>query len=145
MKTPLPMMRQGDVGLQQINTLPAGLKEVPLDKGRVILAYGEVTGHAHAIDPAWESAGAAVQESYDAARVPALDAARATEIAEATIARAKTKARLLEAPDGTRFLEVVEPVALRHEEHAPIDLAPGVYQVIQQREYSPEEIRRVAD
>lgn len=26
------------------------LTEVPADKGRVILAYGEVTGHAHALD-----------------------------------------------------------------------------------------------
>jgi len=40
--------RQGDVLLQQIDTLPAGASPVEWDE-RVILAYGEVTGHAHAI------------------------------------------------------------------------------------------------
>ena len=106
-KQPLPLMRQGDVGLQRVSSMPDGMKEIPLDKGRVILAYGEVTGHAHAI-----------------ADTP--------------------KAKLWDA-GAERFLQVLEHTSLRHEEHAPIDLEPGIYQVIQQREYSPEEIRRVAD
>lgn len=42
-------VRQGDVLLQAVSEVPDGLKPVPLDKGRVILAYGEVTGHAHAV------------------------------------------------------------------------------------------------
>jgi len=42
--------RQGDVLLVQIDSLPNKLKPVPLDQARVILAYGEVTGHAHAIE-----------------------------------------------------------------------------------------------
>lgn len=49
--TPTQMLyRQGDVLLQRVDEIPAGLKDVPLDKGRVILAYGEVTGHAHAVE-----------------------------------------------------------------------------------------------
>jgi hypothetical protein len=36
-------------------------------------------------------------------------------------------------------------VALEHEEHDTIRLPPGNYQVIRQREYSPDEIRNVAD
>jgi hypothetical protein len=45
------------------------------------------------------------------------------------------------------FLNVTgdEPVALEHDEHSTIDLPPGPYRVIRQREYSREEIRRVAD
>jgi hypothetical protein len=43
------MARQGDVLIEQVNTIPADTKPVPRDGGRVILAYGEVTGHAHAI------------------------------------------------------------------------------------------------
>lgn len=38
-----------------------------------------------------------------------------------------------------------EPVALEHDEHDSITIAPGNYQVIRQREYSPEAIRNVAD
>ncbi len=32
-----------------------------------------------------------------------------------------------------------------HEEHGPVTLPPGDYEVTIQREYSPEEIRNVAD
>lgn len=43
-------VRQGDVFLERIEVIPAGAKERKRDKGRVILAYGEATGHAHAVD-----------------------------------------------------------------------------------------------
>jgi hypothetical protein len=44
-----------------------------------------------------------------------------------------------------RFLLVEEQVEVLHEEHATITVPPGVYEIVRQREYSPEEIRRVAD
>jgi hypothetical protein len=48
--------------------------------------------------------------------------------------------------DGVLYLQVTASVAkLIHEEHATIELPQGVYQVWQQREYSPGEIRRVYD
>ncbi|MBV9125355.1 MAG: hypothetical protein JO112_18525 [Planctomycetes bacterium] len=44
------------------------------------------------------------------------------------------------------FLRVVAPsVRVVHEEHKPIILPRGTYRVWQQREYSPEAIRRVLD
>jgi hypothetical protein len=42
-------IRQGDVFVTRVTAIPAGTTEVPRDAGRVVLAYGEVTGHAHAI------------------------------------------------------------------------------------------------
>lgn len=42
--------RHGDVLIIRIDKMPEGVKPVPDDNGRTILAYGEVTGHAHAID-----------------------------------------------------------------------------------------------
>lgn len=42
--------RHGDVFIQKICDLPKGAKLQNRDGGRVILAYGEVTGHAHAIE-----------------------------------------------------------------------------------------------
>jgi hypothetical protein len=42
--------RQGDVLIQPVDEIPAGLQPVPLDNGRVILADGEATGHAHAVE-----------------------------------------------------------------------------------------------
>lgn len=44
------LYRQGDVLIAATDTIPDGLTEVPRDNGRIVLAYGEVTGHAHAID-----------------------------------------------------------------------------------------------
>jgi hypothetical protein len=41
--------RQGDVFIVPIEAIPAGAAPVERDAGRVVLAYGEVTGHAHAI------------------------------------------------------------------------------------------------
>jgi hypothetical protein len=44
------------------------------------------------------------------------------------------------------FLSVGENgVSLVHEEHKPIVLPPGDYEITRQREYSPEAIRNVAD
>jgi len=43
------MFRHGDVLIVPIKTAPEGLPKIPRDNGRVILAYGEATGHAHAI------------------------------------------------------------------------------------------------
>ena len=44
--------RQGDVLLVAVGSIPAAAKAHvrKADAGRVILAYGEVTGHAHALD-----------------------------------------------------------------------------------------------
>lgn len=44
-----------------------------------------------------------------------------------------------------RFLRVGETSLLIHEEHATIALPPGEYEVRHQREYSPEDLRQVAD
>jgi hypothetical protein len=41
--------RQGDVMLEKISALPAKVKRVPAEGGRLIVARGEVTGHAHAV------------------------------------------------------------------------------------------------
>jgi len=46
----MKMYRQGDVMIVAIGSIPAtATAEVPRDNGRIVLAYGEVTGHAHAI------------------------------------------------------------------------------------------------
>lgn len=54
-------------------------------------------------------------------------------------------ATLHELPEGKHVLEVCDPVALEHQEHSPIPLCRGHYEVIRQREYDPEEVRRVQD
>jgi hypothetical protein len=107
-------IRQGDVLVRRVQELPEGATEVAPDPERgVVLAYGEVTGHAHVLTP--------------------------------------TKTRMWEAA-GQRYIDVVEPDTLRHTtpgggqaDHEPHSLAPGVYEVLIQREYHPDELRSVAD
>jgi hypothetical protein len=108
------IVRQGDVLLVPTTKKPSARAQRVTDKGRVILAYGEVTGHAH------EVVGV---DNVD--NVPPME--------------------LFREPDGRRLLVISKPAALRHEEHGAIDLAVGGYEVIRQREYSPEAIRNVAD
>lgn len=47
----MKLYRQGDVLLRQVSKLPAKATSVK-NEGRIVLAQGEVTGHAHAIDAA---------------------------------------------------------------------------------------------
>ncbi len=46
-----PTYRQGDVLLQKIESLPANSQPVEFEE-RIVLAYGEVTGHCHALSTA---------------------------------------------------------------------------------------------
>lgn len=99
--------RQGDVLIRRVDSIPADAKKMDREGGRVILAHGEVTGHAHAI--------------------------------------AESGADLFETVDGKHYLRLDGPQEVRHEEHTAIQLEAGTYEVVRQREYSPEEIRNVAD
>ena len=44
------MYRQGDVLLVAVDGVPPGASSVGRDGGRLVLAYGEATGHAHTIE-----------------------------------------------------------------------------------------------
>ena len=105
------------------------------EQGRIVLAHGEVTGHAHEV----------VVDGDDAAdiEIPVAD--------------------FFEESDGRRVLLVTRACMLRHEEHGSIRLDPaapqqvrqgdvlltpigdGAWEVIRQREYEPAGIRQVAD
>ncbi|MDZ4834921.1 MAG: hypothetical protein SGJ27_14175 [Candidatus Melainabacteria bacterium] len=99
--------RQGDVLLVKVDMAMAPEGSVQQDAdGRIVLAYGEVTGHAHAIDANFASL---YQWKGD---------------------------RLIEAKPGARLV---------HEEHSTIELEPGFYKVVQQREYEPGSFRTVID
>ena len=42
--------RQGDVNLLPIDKIPSGaIQDAPIDGDKTVLAYGEVTGHAHVL------------------------------------------------------------------------------------------------
>jgi hypothetical protein len=109
--------RQGDVLLMKVDDSSAVGVEVPRDDGRLILASGEVTGHHHAI------------------------ASRDAHLFE--MPTAKDDARALKM--GERILKTFKPVALEHEEHAPVRLPAGTFVVKIQKTYQRGSIRSVAD
>jgi len=49
-----------------------------------------------------------------------------------------TGGTILEAPDGTLYLDLPYLAQVVHEEHDPITLERGLWLVVRQREYSPE-------
>lgn len=103
------MIRQGDVFLRSAGIPDDAAKLVNNESDRLVLAYGEVTGHAHAISTV----------DFDV---------EAYEL------------------NGKTYLRVQgEPAELKHEEHAHIQIPVGDYEVIIQREYTPEVISRVID
>jgi len=100
--------RHGDVFLREVaDGVPDAAVIVPRN-GDVVLAEGEVTGHAHRI--------------------------RSPQVA-------------LWDAGAQRYLVVEREAELTHEEHGTIVLAPGVYEVVIQREYNylAEMPRAVAD
>lgn len=80
-------------------------------------------------------------------RVPAGERGIALALGEATGHAHRIEesdaAELYDAPandvDGVRYLHVVRTTALRHEEHGPINLAPGWYRIGIKRQYSEDE------
>lgn len=44
-----------------------------------------------------------------------------------------------------RYIEVAEPAILDHEEHGPVTVASGIYEVLKQREFSDAGLRNVRD
>lgn len=107
------------------------------ETGRIILAHGEVTGHAHEV----------------------LADCEALDPAEAGIPAAE----FFEEPGGRRVLLAHRPCVLTHQEHGRIPLDParpvfarqgdvllrpigaGAWEVIRQSEHTPAAIQRVAD
>jgi len=46
---------------------------------------------------------------------------------------------------GKTVMVVDETTFIEHQEHAPIEVSPGTYWVVRQREYTPQAIQRVLD
>ena len=130
MNTPR-QIRQGDVLLLQVAALPSQCTVLPVEGNRLVLAFGEVTGHAHAI--------------YDHHAEDAATTEIASDLATAAIARAQAKARLWQGPNGDRYLEVAAAVTLQHEEHTQHQIPQGIYHLPRQVEYAPESIFDVED
>lgn len=116
------MYAQGDLLIIPIKDFPKDAKNVT-PKGRVVLALGETTGHAHA----FYDGGVTLLRRPSTNR----DALEQNSIPMETV---------------EQWIEIARDKAvLKHEEHAPIELPKGKYRVVRQREFDPVQARYVAD
>ena len=149
------MYRQGDVLIVRVDEIPADAKLINRTKRGVILAEGEVTGHAHRIASRHaslyrtESDAKYMRVMGPAPRVveqvipatvehhPVDEEGYLIEGAAPVLTPERTVTVLKAAPGG---------VVLKHEEHSPVVLPPGNYRVSIHTEYQPGELpRQVAD
>lgn len=117
MKKNRKQFRQGDVFITPCPEVPSDATVAPRDSGRVVLAYGEVTGHCHAmVEP-------------DVALLE-------REVVRPDGRKEKELFLKVDAPKGAK---------LTHQEHSTVTVPPGTYTVVRQREYSRGEVRQVLD
>ena len=105
----MKLYQQGDVLIESCDGVPSDAKKVIGKDGLFVLAYGEVTGHKHAIE-----------------------AVADVEFME---------------KDGLFYIVNKKTVTVKHEEHNPVMIPPGIWRVRGVREYDhfQEEARRVID
>jgi hypothetical protein len=101
------LYQQGDVLLESIASIPPDARLLPR-RARIVLAEGETTGHAHAVEHA-------DVELYEY--------------------------------NGRLYCRALESFVLVHEEHMPVKLAPGTYEVRRVREFDhfSQQAREVMD
>jgi hypothetical protein len=163
MKNKALKIRQGDVLIQQVRSIPDGERKAHKDGA---VAYGEVTGHKHALMSAdtgevFEINGKVFIHVNDrgislegdiSKLLPEAERIAANE-AEAPARRMAANILLCSLPTAGAILihgteaDIRErPIpSLGEDRHWPVALLPGEHASLIQSEYSPEEIRNVAD
>lgn len=117
-------IQQGDV-IFKTATIPYGLQRV-LDP---IVQHGEHTGHSHRLQML-KHEGSRTYTTGDAPEIPC-----------------SQWEMFKDKQTGTRYLKVLEPTDLTHEEHNTIILPPGEYEIgiVQEYDHFAEEARQVQD
>ncbi len=142
------MVRQGDVLLIRSNSGLKAASPVARENGRVILAHGEVTVHAHAI-----SANSATLVADGPQRQMLVDEKagwhEAWQIRNTITGHIGyiPKRMKPEQYTGVESLgaTLIQGVEVEHEEHYPFIVPNGDWDVVIQSEYTPAAIRNVAD
>lgn len=152
--------RQGDVLIERIFSLPKSLKPADRENDKVVLAHGEVTGHAHVF------AGLSTRKLTDDKGREFFDVRGSKIKADLQIVRRWRSQVMVDHPklgviefaesdvtvNGDRVLIDGSFDLLKHDEHHAHGIPTGLYRggnsanlTVRQREYSPEAIRNVAD
>jgi len=133
--------RQGDVLLIKIDELPPLKFETKKDK---VILEGEVTGHAHKLE-----GKAKILEVAEGIANASFGGPRITWNGNTLTAHLETTrldtSPIVQNSQVIGYAVVDAPAELTHEEHKPITIPAGIYQIRRQREYDEKEIRFVQD
>ena len=113
------LYRQGDLLFRRLKRKPWDAGK--LKKGKIILE-GEATGHAHKLD-----------DDSDAELYDWLEVRSFSDIGPRRIKSNRC------------HLRIVSRSKIVHDEHAPVELDPGWYEIVRQREFDGKDIRVVTD
>ena len=133
------VIRQGDVALVSVRAIPKDAIEQPIAGSKLILALGEATGHHHRFE--------FLDQTQNVKLYVAHGGARYLEVKEGSFFTKDIVSKIV-GKDGTPFVlgdEKIPGQPLKHEEHTAVAVPPGNWLLPQQVEYSPAELRRVAD
>ena len=119
---------QGDVTLIDASIpleVLKGAKKRKAKAGRTLLALGEATGHHHSLDS---------KKAYILEATPELCSLFNAQVG------ISMQANIL---DGVLVVE--RPDTIKHQEHAPIEIAEGIRWIVIEQEYTPQRINRTLD
>jgi hypothetical protein len=146
--------RQGDVLIRKVDRLPEGLTEVPRGSRGIVLAEGEATGHAHVVE-CDEATFLATDLNDLEGRFLLIEAEHAATIDAWKCKNKEGDVCWIPADVAVERIEAAELIVLgrenvvgaplRHEEHLPFVITPGIHEIRRQREYESEAERWVAD
>ncbi len=105
------MFRQGDLLITKVNRIPDGCKKINSEDGKLIVARGEKTGHHHSFDD------------------------------DGSVALLDPPTKFWGDWDGQitgKVVQVTKKTELVHQEHDPIPLEPGYYEIRYQRQHDPK-------
>lgn len=120
----MKLIQQGDVLFKMVDAMPAKLKKIESKRpGLITFAEGEVTGHHHS---------AIVDVEVE--RIDNIEVEVPNII-------------LLEDDNGVLWCYVNRDAEVTHQEHNPVTLPPGSYQIgiVREVDHLADEIRAVAD
>jgi len=156
----MKIYRQGDVMIRAVAEIPSAAQDVTPKNDRIVLAHGEVTGHAHAIaygearEFSLAEAGGIVQRFLEVlgtrepkrypvvARTPSASGEQILLGTEDGVVAFNSADVIDTGTDATPRSGWAKQV---HEEHHAHGVLKGLYQITTQREYRPEANINVAD
>lgn len=131
---------QGDLLFIRRAVMPLDATAYKREEGeRFVIAVGEASGHAHVVE---EDMAEAIEELERIANNPLNNPPMMGNIDSDNTWSYRVGVEIRDQGLRVRSFRNSAPVTVKHEEHPPITLPPGAWDIRRQREYEPTEQTR---